>query len=153
MAAASPITLAQNVPRGTGLGDWADAYQKAETSLAQLTLDVKIGLVTGKGWNIHGPYVGNTSPAPSIGYPSLCLQDSPLGIRFGEGGPTAFTPGIMAGATWDIELIRQRGQFIGEEAKAAGINAQLGPVAGPLGKIAYAGRNWEGFCRNKGTRT
>jgi beta-glucosidase len=34
---------------------------------------------------------------------------------------------------------------IGTEAKALGIHVQLGPVAGPLGKIATAGRNWEGF--------
>lgn len=27
----------------------------------------------------------------------------------------------------------------------AGINVALGPVAGPLGRIARAGRNWEGL--------
>lgn len=26
-----------------------------------------------------------------------------------------------------------------------GVHVQLGPVAGPLGKIPNAGRNWEGF--------
>jgi beta-glucosidase len=34
---------------------------------------------------------------------------------------------------------------MGEEFKAKGAHILLGPVAGPLGRSAYAGRNWEGF--------
>ncbi|KAG8160837.1 hypothetical protein KVR01_009101 [Diaporthe batatas] len=123
--------------------DWATAYAKANASLAKLSLQDKVNIVTGVGWD-KGPCVGNTQAISSIGYPQLCLQDSPLGIRFGKAS-TAFTPGIQAASTWDIDLIRQRGQFMGAEAKAAGIHVQLGPVAGPLGKIAQGGRNWEGF--------
>ena len=33
----------------------------------------------------------------------------------------------------------------GTESKALGVHVQLGPVAGPLGKIPVAGRNWEGM--------
>lgn len=123
--------------------DWAAAYTKANTALAKLSLQDKVNIVTGVGWD-KGPCVGNTPAISSISYPQLCLQDSPLGIRFGKAS-TAFTPGIQAASTWDIDLIRQRGQFMGAEAKAAGIHVQLGPVAGPLGKIAQGGRNWEGF--------
>jgi beta-glucosidase len=39
----------------------------------------------------------------------------------------------------------ERGYALGAEAKALGVHVQLGPVAGPLGKIPYGGRNWEGF--------
>lgn len=123
--------------------DWAAAYTKANAALAKLSLQDKVNIVTGVGWD-KGPCVGNTQDISSISYPQLCLQDSPLGIRFGKAS-TAFTPGIRAASTWDIDLIRQRGQFMGAEAKAAGIHVQLGPVAGPLGKIAQGGRNWEGF--------
>lgn len=123
--------------------DWSAAYTKAEASLAQLSLEEKVSIVTGIGWG-DGPCVGNTEVIQSISYPDLCLQDSPLGIRYGTGA-TAFTPGIQAASTWDIDLIRERGQFLGAEAKAAGIHVQLGPVAGPLGKHAQGGRNWEGF--------
>jgi beta-glucosidase len=35
--------------------------------------------------------------------------------------------------------------FSGTESKALGVHVQLGPVAGPLGKIPVAGRNWEGM--------
>lgn len=123
--------------------DWAAAYAKANASLAQLTLQNKVDIVTGIGWE-NGPCVGNTAAVSSIGYPELCLQDSPLGLRFG-GDNTAFTPGIQAASTWDVDLIRQRGEYLGAEAKGAGVHVLLGPVAGPLGKNAQGGRNWEGF--------
>jgi beta-glucosidase len=103
----------------------------------------KINMVTGVGWD-KGPCVGNTNPINSINYPQLCLQDGPLGIRFGT-GTTAFTPGVQAASTWDRELIRQRGEYLGAEAKGCGIHVLLGPVAGALGKIPQGGRNWEGF--------
>ncbi|KAK0621951.1 glycosyl hydrolase family 3 N terminal domain-containing protein [Bombardia bombarda] len=103
----------------------------------------KINMVTGIGWN-KGACVGNTAAVGSAGYPQLCLQDGPLGIRFGTGS-TAFTPGIQAASTWDVDLIRQRGAYMGAEAKGCGVHVLLGPVAGPLGKLAAGGRNWEGF--------
>nr|prf extracellular beta glucosidase [Trichoderma reesei] len=127
-------------PAGT---PWGTAYDKAKAALAKLNLQDKVGIVSGVGWN-GGPCVGNTSPASKISYPSLCLQDGPLGVRYSTGS-TAFTPGVQAASTWDVNLIRERGQFIGEEVKASGIHVILGPVAGPLGKTPQGGRNWEGF--------
>ena len=74
----------------------------------------------------------------------VSTQDGPLGIRY-VNGVTAFATGIHAVSTWDIDLIRERGLFMGEEAKKLGVHVQLGPVAGALGKFAAGGRNWEGF--------
>lgn len=74
----------------------------------------------------------------------LISQDGPLGVRYVQ-GVTAFAAGIHAASTWDVDLIRERGSFLGQEAKQLGIHVQLGPVAGPLGKIPTGGRNWEGF--------
>lgn len=34
---------------------------------------------------------------------------------------------------------------MGQEHKGKGVDIQLGPVAGPLGRSPEAGRNWEGF--------
>ncbi|KAK2614825.1 hypothetical protein N8I77_001623 [Diaporthe amygdali] len=140
---AATFGLSLTVPALAQTFDWSAAYAKANASLAKLSLQEKVNIVTGVGWD-KGPCVGNTLAISSINYPQLCLQDSPLGIRFGKAS-TAFTPGIQAASTWDIDLIRQRGQFMGAEAKGAGVHVQLGPVAGPLGKIAQGGRNWEGF--------
>ncbi|KAK8052256.1 beta-glucosidase 1 [Apiospora rasikravindrae] len=138
------ILASASVATAQSAADWTAAYQKANASLVKLSTQDKINIVTGVGWN-KGPCVGNTPAINSIGYPQLCLQDSPLGVRYGN-GVTAFTPGIQAGATWDRDLMRQRGQFMGEEAKGCGVHVLLGPVAGPLGKIAQGGRNWEGFA-------
>ncbi|KAF2638569.1 hypothetical protein P280DRAFT_404484 [Massarina eburnea CBS 473.64] len=122
---------------------WDEAYTKATAALAKISLADKVGIVSGNGWQA-GNCVGNTKAVGSIGYPSLCLQDGPLGVRYVK-GVTAFAAGIHAASTWDTALIRERGAFLGDEAKQLGIHVQLGPVAGPLGKIATGGRNWEGF--------
>jgi beta-glucosidase len=42
-------------------------------------------------------------------------------------------------------MLYERGLAMGQEFKAKGAHVILGPVAGPLGRSAYAGRNWEGF--------
>ena len=34
---------------------------------------------------------------------------------------------------------------MGMEHRGKGVDAQLGPVVGPLGRIPEAGRGWEGF--------
>lgn len=74
----------------------------------------------------------------------MCLQDGPLGVRYAT-SVNAFTPGVQVASTWDVDLIRQRGQYIAEEARGIGVHVMLGPVAGALGKIPHGGRNWEGF--------
>ncbi len=42
-----------------GGNGWADAYQKAQAFVSQLTLLEKVNLTTGVGWE-EGPCVGNT---------------------------------------------------------------------------------------------
>ena len=121
-------------------GTWSAAYAQASTALAKLSNNDKVGIVTGIGWS-DGPCVGNTSPVSSIGYPSLCLQDSPLGVRYKQ-DVTAFPAGITTASTWDTSLLYSRGNALGAEAKGSGVNVQLGPVAGPMGKIPEGGRNW-----------
>ncbi|KAJ0275857.1 glycoside hydrolase 3 [Colletotrichum noveboracense] len=142
LAAATGLASAQEAgPRRSP--EWEAAYAKAEAALPRLSQSEKIGIVSGVGWG-NGPCVGNTSPASSINYPQLCLQDGPLGVRYAE-SVTAFTPGIQAASTWDVELIQQRGAYKAAEARGVGVHVMLGPACGALGKIPAAGRNWEGF--------
>lgn len=73
-----------------------------------------------------------------------------MGCLFTADGPvadhvSAFPAGINVGATWDKKLAYLRGQAMGEEMRDKGIDVQLGPVSGPLGKFPEGGRNWEGF--------
>jgi beta-glucosidase len=73
------------------------------------------------------------------------MQDAPLGIR-GTDFNSAFPSGQTVAATFDRGLMYRRGYAMGKEAKGKGVNVLLGPVAGPLGRMPAAGRNWEGFA-------
>ncbi|KAL1589534.1 hypothetical protein WHR41_01606 [Cladosporium halotolerans] len=142
----SSTTSSSSSPSGSGTVDpsWAAAYTKAKAALAKLNNNDKVKIVTGVGWG-NGPCVGNTGAVSSIGYPSLCLQDGPLGLRYVK-GVTAFPAGVHVASTWDPSLIYARGNAMGAEAKGVGVHVQLAPVAGALGKIPNGGRNWEGFA-------
>ena len=78
------LALTASAFAASGDGDWASAYSKANTALAKLQNSDKVKIVTGVGWQ-KGPCVGNTAAVSSIGYPELCLQDGPLGIRYVQG--------------------------------------------------------------------
>jgi beta-glucosidase len=74
----SLLALITPIFAGAGDGDWASAYSKATAALAKLSNAQKVSLATGIGWQ-KGGCVGNIAAIPSIGFPELCLQDSPLG--------------------------------------------------------------------------
>ncbi|KAL4947436.1 putative beta-glucosidase E [Aspergillus filifer] len=130
-------------PRGGTLQHWADSYAKAAQLVERMTLIEKVNITTGTGWQM-GMCVGNTGPAELVRFPSLCLQDGPLGIRYAD-HITAFPAGITTGATWNRDLMRQRGAAIGLESRLKGVNVILGPSMGALGYMPAGGRNWEGF--------
>ena len=58
---------------------------------------------------------------------------------------SAFPAQMSVGATFDRSLMRRFGDAMGSEYYKKGINVALLPVAGPLGRVARGGRNWEGF--------
>ncbi|KAI5119701.1 hypothetical protein M0805_003585 [Coniferiporia weirii] len=130
-------------PPGGTLPSWQKSYEKASQLVNRMTLVEKVNITTGTGWQM-GLCVGNTGPATNVKFPSLCLQDGPLGIRFADHS-TAFPAGITVGATWNRELMYKRGQLHGREARLKGVNVLLGPAMGPLGRMPGGGRNWEGF--------
>lgn len=122
---------------------WEASYKKASELVDRMSLTEKVNVTTGTGW-MMGLCVGNTGAATAVGFPSLCLQDGPLGIRFADNitaGPAALT----VGATWNQDLMYKRGRTLGIESKLKGINVLLGPSVGPLGRVPAGGRNWEGF--------
>ena len=123
----------------TGSG-WADAFQRASNFVSQLTLEEKARLVTGT----PGPCVGNIGPIERLGFDGLCLQDGPLAIRVTTFA-SVFPAGISVAASWDKDLAYQRGVEMAMEFRDKGSHIALGPVAGPLGRSGYGGRNWEGF--------
>ncbi|KAG2173315.1 hypothetical protein INT43_004689 [Umbelopsis isabellina] len=121
---------------------WSDAYTKAKKDVSSLSLAEKVSVATGIGW-MNGPCVGNTPAIPKIDYPGLCLQDSPLGVRFAynvSGG----IPGVNVAATFDKSLASARATAMGVEFREKGVNVQLGPDVN-MARVPEAGRNWEGF--------
>ncbi|PYI36582.1 beta glucosidase [Aspergillus indologenus CBS 114.80] len=130
-------------PPGGWISDWSAAYAKAQAVVSNMTLAEKVNLTTGTGMYM-GPCVGQTGSALRFGIPNLCLQDSPLGIRNSDHN-TAFPPGVTVGATWDKDLMYQRGVELGQEARGKGVNVLLGPVVGPMFRKPLGGRGWEGF--------
>ncbi|EEY22364.1 beta-glucosidase [Verticillium alfalfae VaMs.102] len=134
----SPAVLPS--PNATGAGGWEDAVAKAWNFIDQLTLEEKADMVTGQ----PGPCVGNIVAIPRLGFNGLCLQDGPLSIRVADYA-SVFSAGVSAAASWDKGLMYERGLAMGKEFRAKGAHVALSPVAGPLGRSAYSGRNWEGF--------
>lgn len=130
-------------PLGGTLDPWSKSYGKAKAMVDRMTLVDKVNITTGVGWS-QDLCVGNTAPANTVGFPGLCLQDGPLGLRFMDHS-TAFPAGITVGATWNKTLMYERGRAHAMEAKGKGINILLGPAMGPLGRMPAGGRNWEGF--------
>ncbi|MCJ1356385.1 MAG: hypothetical protein MMC33_006380 [Icmadophila ericetorum] len=124
-------------------GEWAAAYEKARAFVSQLTLLEKVNLTTGVGWEGER-CVGQNGAIPRLGFRSMCMQDSPLGIRDTDYN-SVFPAGVNAAATFSRGLAFQRGQAMGAEHAGKGSDVQLGPVAGPLGRAPEGGRNWEGF--------
>ncbi|KAJ5697522.1 hypothetical protein N7488_011206 [Penicillium malachiteum] len=131
-------------PWAEGLGDWEMAYAKARSIVSQMTLLEKVNLTTGVGWELER-CVGQNGAIPRLGIPSMCMQDSPVGVRDTDYN-SVFPMGVNVAATWDRGLAYARGQGMGYEHKHKGSNVQLGPVTGPLGRAPEGGRNWEGFA-------
>jgi hypothetical protein len=97
-------------------------------------------MVTGQ----PGPCVGNIEPIERLGFNGLCLQDGPLSNRVAD-YVSVFSAGVSSASTWDRDILYERGLLMGKEFRAKGAHVALSPVAGPLGRSAYSGRNWEGF--------
>ncbi|EIN08281.1 glycoside hydrolase family 3 protein [Punctularia strigosozonata HHB-11173 SS5] len=132
-----PFVVAQ-----LGSSQWDAAYTKAQAAVTKLSQSDKVNLATGTGV-LGGNCTGNIKPIPSIGFPGLCLEDSPLGVRSTD-LVSAFPAGINAAATFSRDLIQQRGAAMGQEFRGKGVNVQLGPMMNMM-RSPDAGRNWEGF--------
>ncbi|KAJ3074182.1 hypothetical protein HDU98_011934 [Podochytrium sp. JEL0797] len=120
---------------------WNGAIKRATRAAASLTREEKEDLVMGTGWR-GGPCTGHILPLPKIAFHGLCLQDSPMGVRYAA-NVTAFPSGVNVAATFDKTLMHEYGAAMGYEFRHVGANIQLGPMMN-LFRAPEAGRNWEG---------
>lgn len=128
-------------PKAVGGDDpaWEEAYAQASALVAQLDYTQLASLTLGSS-DTRG-CSGFIDPV--AGFTGMCLQDNENGVR-GSEQSSGFPSQLSIGASWNRSLALERAQFLGREFKALGANVLLGPVGGPLGRIARGGRNWEG---------
>ncbi|KAJ6449679.1 glycoside hydrolase family 3 protein [Mycena sanguinolenta] len=144
-SSSSTSTSSSSAPTGTVLNispQWAAAYVKATAAVQKMSLQDKVNLATGVGWE-NGHCVGNTPAISSISFPGLCLEDSPVGVRDAD-LVSVFPAAINVAATFNRTLMNQRGVALGQEFKGKGVHVALGPMMN-LMRAPAAGRNWEGF--------
>ncbi|KAF4547819.1 Glycosyl hydrolase family 3 N terminal domain-containing protein 2 [Elsinoe fawcettii] len=133
-------------PQGTGDdGGWTEAYSQAKALVSQMTnvekANITFGVSQTRGCS------GFTGSVPRLGFPGICLNDAESGVRTGK-LVSGYPAQLHIGASWNRKLAKDRAVAIGKEFKKKGINVLLGPVVGPLGRVAKGGRNWEGFTND-----
>ena len=119
------VNAASMVQAKVNVLSWDDAYKKAKVLVDQMSIEQKVNITTGVGWE-NGRCVGNTYAISNPDFPGLCLQDAPLGMRFAD-NVTSGVAGVNAAASFDKDAILARGQYMGQEFYGKGIHVQLGP--------------------------
>jgi beta-glucosidase len=131
-------------PRPKPTGPWMNKSlspdQRADLIVAQMTLDEKISLLHGGGWQMLFPgpdappskSLGNAGYIPGIprlGIPDLQIADAAAGVThsaaFGRYS-TALPSCVAEAASWDLDLAREYGTLIGVELRDQGYNMSLG---------------------------
>lgn len=124
---------------------------RIETILAQMSLEEKIALCSGKNF-------WETKAYEQYGVPSLFMCDGPHGLRKQENAAdmlgvnqsrpaTCFPAEVTTAASWDPALLERIGAAIAEEAKEQGVGLVLGPGAN-LKRNPLCGRNFEYFSED-----
>lgn len=125
---------------------WQDAYNEAKAIVETLDVAEKVNITTGIGmsWSRCGGTTGSLKGDGLEFAEGLCGNDGPLGVR-GADFDTAYPAALTVASSFNKQLIYDRADAIGYEFKSKGVDFFLGPVSGPIGYKALAGRGWEGF--------
>lgn len=124
---------------------------KHQKIIKKMSLEEKIAFCSGKSF-------WETREFEKYGIPSLFMCDGPHGLRkqVGEGdhlglnasiATTCFPTASAAAATWDLSLMREIGEALGEEAVKEDINIILGPGVN-MKRNPLCGRNFEYFSED-----
>jgi len=115
-----------------------------------MSMEEKVMLTSGRdAWS--------TQPIDRLDLPYIWMADGPHGLRrapstdtwgYGDQLPaTCFPTASALSATWDVVLLREVGQALGNEARALGVNLLLGPGVN-IKRSALGGRNFEYFSED-----
>ena len=125
--------------------------QKAKDLVAQMTLEEKASLCSGKNF-------WETKAVERLGVASFMLTDGPHGLRKQAGESdhlglnasvpaTCFPPAAATACSFDPELMRQMGTAMGQECRAEQVGVILGPAAN-IKRSPLCGRNFEYFSED-----
>jgi beta-glucosidase len=120
-----------------------------QSILSQMTLEEKAALCTGaSSWT--------TTPVDRLGIPEMVVSDGPHGVRrvtdlhsLGAKSlpATCFPTASSLASTWDVNLLRQMGAALAEEAIALNVDVLLGP-GNNMKRSPLGGRNFEYFSED-----
>lgn len=139
--------------------------ERAADLLSQMTIEEKIHLLKGSGMasgvgmvepgeGIPGA-VGAIVPTPRLGIPTVYLSDGPAGLRISPTRKnedrtyycTAFPIATLLSSTWNVDLVEEVGDAMGNEALEYGIDVILGPGAN-IHRHPLCGRNFEYYSED-----
>lgn len=138
--------------------------ERANDLLSQMNINEKIHLLKGSGMasgigmgepqGIPGA-VGTIVPTPRLGIPTVYLSDGPAGLRIEPTRPgtdrtfycTAFPIATLLASTWNLDLVQEVGDAMGNEAVEYGIDVILGPGAN-IHRHPLCGRNFEYYSED-----
>jgi beta-glucosidase len=120
-----------------------------QSLISQMTLEEKAALCTGaSAWT--------TVPVERLGIPEMVVSDGPHGVRrvpdvktiaVKSLPATCFPTASCLASTWDVDLIHQMGEALGEECIALNVDVLLGPGAN-MKRSPLGGRNFEYFSED-----
>jgi beta-glucosidase len=117
--------------------------------IADMTIEEKAALCTGaSAWS--------TTPVERLGVPEMIVSDGPHGVRrvpdvhsMGQASlpATCFPTASCLASTWDVDLLREMGNALAEEAIALNVDVLLGPGVN-MKRSPLGGRNFEYFSED-----
>jgi beta-glucosidase len=127
-----------------------EMLEKIDKIVSELTIEEKVSLCSGRdAWS--------TKPVERLNIPWIWLADGPHGVRrapatdkpgYGDQIPaTCFPTSSALAASWDVDLIYDVGQAIGEECQALDVNLLLGPGVN-IKRSILGGRNFEYYSED-----
>lgn len=133
-----------------------------------MTIEEKVDLIVGArmyhqdenaashikdSWKVVPGAAGRINPVSRVGIPCVVLSDGPAGCGIlpveGEENYfcTHFPIETLLSSTWDVDLVKNVGKVIGNEAKEYGVDVLLAPAVN-IHRHPLCGRNFEYFSED-----
>ncbi len=113
----------------------APVEARVQDLLSRMTLEEKVDLLGGDNFS--------TKKNVRLCIPQFVMTDGPLGPH-GRGHATNYSAMINLAATFDVPLMHEVAENIGEEVRILGYNMLLGPCIN-IARVPLGGRTFEGF--------